>query len=374
MACSSNNQNKTSTYVDVFHFSDDNKVKVVSLERKGIELSNGITFVIPGVKFEKEQFVLFQTSPTDKRNKLAEKIARRFTDGSPQLSGEYCLGLKGTEPQLSRDVSRKMWNFIQKVSHIPKGENMSFPDVLDFLSLTKAIGLGNTETLAGKMGSNTLLLRFARMLTNVETHPIDFVARFKIFVEKATVESIGNTIEAIGGGQRAINFLSGNSGTSFSDILHLISHLGKNEVGQLVETLGSPSTLLEFMTNLDIIGSLDGECVHTFVKFVDRSGGVDRTCAALSNNPIAMSEEFGHLLIHICKETFFRYLLIFDGPTKLLAFVEAVGCVHKFCDFIKKYGPLEVMVLIATFGSVEMMTSLFRAFPGIIDDVLTVPN
>lgn len=374
MACSSNNQNKTSTHVDVFHFSDDNKVKVVSLERKGIELSDGITFVIPGVEFEKEQFVLFQTSSTGKRNKLAEKVARRFTDKSPQLSGEYCLGLKGLESQLSRNVSRKMWGFIQRVSHVPEGEKMSFPDVIDFLSLTKAIGSNNTVILAGKMGSNTLLLQFARMLTNVKAYPDDFASRFKLFVEKATVEDFGNTIGAIGGGQRAINFLSSNNRSSFADILHLVSHLGKDEVGQLVETLGSPSNLLKFMNNLDLFGSMDGECVHTFVKFVDRSGGVARTCAALSNNHVAMSEEFGHLLIHICKGTFFKCLLIFDGPTKLLTFMEAVGGVHKFCDFINKYGPLEVMVLIATFGSVETMTSLFRAFPGIINDVLTVSN
>ena len=103
----SKNQNKTSTYVNVFNFSEDNKVKVVSIERKDIDLSNGITFTIPGVEFEKEQFVLFQTSLTGKQNKLAEKVARRFSKGSPRLYGVYCLGLKGETSNCHKTLRKK---------------------------------------------------------------------------------------------------------------------------------------------------------------------------------------------------------------------------------------------------------------------------
>ena len=107
---------------------------------------------------------------------------------------------------------------------------------------------------------------------------------------------LGSTIDAIGGGQKTINFLVNNNSISFCDILHLVSHIGNDEVGQLVETLGGPSNLIRFMTNLDLMGSASKKHVHTFVSFVEKSGGITRKCEALSNDANTMSEKLQHMI------------------------------------------------------------------------------
>jgi hypothetical protein len=184
------------------------------------------------------------------------------------------------------------------------------------------------------------------------------------------METVTNTIYVIGGGQKVINFLVASGAFNFINMLHLVSHLGKDEVRQLADAVNGLSALLDIITNLDTIGSMTGEHVDTFISFVEATGGIAATRDLFLNIDIDTNyiiKEFGHLLIHVCPNTFVNSMILFGGPAPLMAFIKAVGGVHKMCNFLKNYGPTEVSFLIVGFGSVEKLTRLTRINPGIFD-------
>ena len=215
------------------------------------------------------------------------------------------------------------------------------------------MGTNMIKKFVQKFGSLDKFLVFFRKLKpkDVENNPSpDF---FTYLQKKSGINVIFDTIDVIGGGEKTIEFLSYLNYAFFTDFTHLMKHIGKEDVKQLVKGAGSVKKVLSFMALLDLSGSMSGEYVHTFVSFIEASGGVSKICELYPENANGVAQKIGHLLTHTSVSSMTICIKIFGRPLNVVYFMEAIGGVHKMLVFMKTFTPIDIRLLLRLYGSID---------------------